>query len=176
MYNLSRRNFPGVAAIACAIFLVGPVAASEVASPISGKRVALSGYDPVAYFTKGRPEKGSRDFWFAFDDVVYLFGSGEHRAMFAAEPTRYAPQYDGYCTMYLALSGKKLEPNPESWAIHQGKLYVFGKTMGPDKFRADPAAIIGKANTAWPTVRKDSEECRFVDPAPNAWTVDCKAR
>ena len=52
--------------------------------PPAGRRIALSGYDPVAYFTDGKPAKGSPEFWYAFDDVVYLFRSAQHREQFGA--------------------------------------------------------------------------------------------
>ena len=81
----------------------------------SGRRIAIGGYDPVAYFTDGQPQKGSEAFWFAFDDAVYLFKNADHRATFAADPERYAPQYAGFCAGGVS-KGYKVEPDPEAWA------------------------------------------------------------
>src|SRR5215510_8143929 len=120
MRTLSRRTFLSSTAIAIAL---GPLAARAEAPP-AGRRVALSGYDPVAYFTDGRPAQGSDAFWFAFDDAIYLFRSAEHRAMFAADPERYAPQYSGFCAAGIS-KGYKVEPDPEAWVIANGKLYVL---------------------------------------------------
>ena len=149
MRNLSRRVFLSAGA-AAATTLLAPAPGS--ASPPAGRRIALSGYDPVSYFTDGRPEKGSNAFWFAFDDAVYLFRSAEHRAMFAADPERYAPQYDGFCAAGVS-KGYKTEPDPEAWVIANGKLYVLMlKERVPD-FKRDTAAFVDKADANWPTLR-----------------------
>jgi YHS domain-containing protein len=168
------RIFLVLAVVGISWLTFSPVATGEIVSPVPGKRVALSGYDPVAYFTKGQPERGSSEFWSAFDDAIYLFASSDHRAMFAKEPERFAPQYTGYCTMFLAFQGTKLEPDPEAWAIHEGKLYVFGKKIGAEKFRADAAAITAKANAAWPGVRVQQRECRLIDPTAEHFDTVCK--
>ncbi len=94
MSEISRRSFVA-AAVAAALFC--GAAAAQNASPINaGPRVALKGYDPVSYFTDGKPEKGSAEFTFAFDDTTYWFKSAEHATKFAADPEHYAPQFDGY--------------------------------------------------------------------------------
>jgi hypothetical protein len=149
MRNVSRRAFlSNTAAIVVAIAVLSPLAARAATLP-AGRRVALSGYDPVAYFTDGRPVKGSDEFWFAFDDAVYLFHSAEHRGMFAADPERYAPQYSGFCAAGVS-KGYKTEPDPEAWVIANGKLYVLMlKERVPD-FKNDPVAFIEKANANWP--------------------------
>jgi len=120
-------------------------------APPAGRRLALSGYDPVAYFTNGHPTKGSEAFWFAFDDAVYLFQSAAHRDMFAADPERYAPQYSGYCAAGVS-KGYKAEPDPEAWVIANGKLYVLMLKERVPEFKADPEAFINKANANWPAL------------------------
>ena len=62
-------------------------------------RLAISGYDTVAYFTDGKPVPGSSDIDYFWHDARWLFASPEHRDVFARNPERYAPQYDGYCAM-----------------------------------------------------------------------------
>jgi YHS domain-containing protein len=114
--------------------------------------VALRGYDPVSYFTKGRPEKGEARFWFAFDDAVYQFANADHRALFAADPERYAPQYAGFCAAGLS-EGYKHEPDPEAWAIIDGKLYVVALKERIIEFRQHPERFIGKADVNWPRLR-----------------------
>jgi hypothetical protein len=106
----------------------------------------------VSYFTVGRPEQGSGEFWFAFDDTVYFFKTADHRAIFAAEPERYAPQFDAYCTMKLSM-GEKVEADPEAWVIADGKLFVFGSTRGRGRFAEDPAGTAAKAHATWQTLR-----------------------
>jgi hypothetical protein len=115
-------------------------------------RIALDGYDPVAYFTDGRPIKGSQDFAFVFDDAVYYFTGADHRAMFAADPDRYAPRYSGYCAISVSM-GAKVHADPEAWAISDGKLFVFGAKIGMEMFAHDPAGIVRQADANWPTLR-----------------------
>jgi YHS domain-containing protein len=117
-----------------------------------GRRIALSGYDPVAYFEDGGPAKGSREFWFSFDDAVYFFRSEKHRALFASDPERYAPQYSGYCAGGIS-KGYKAEPDPEAWTIANGKLFVFQFKDRVPEFKKTIDDLAAKANANWPTVR-----------------------
>jgi hypothetical protein len=149
--NISRRRllWCGACFILVAQFRSTIVRADDLPA---GRRVALSGYDPMAYFEDGKPAKGSREFWYAFDDVVYLFRSAQHRDKFAANPERFAPQYNGYCAGAVA-KGVKTEPHPEAWLIANGKLYVFEFPERVPMFRKIIDDLAGRANIHWPTVR-----------------------
>ncbi len=57
---------------------------------------AIKGYDTVAYFTMGKPVKGSEKFSHEWNGAKWLFSSEEHLNLFAASPEKYAPQYGGY--------------------------------------------------------------------------------
>ena len=118
----------------------------------SSPRVALKGYDPVSYFTNGKPEKGSAEFTYAFDDTTYWFRSAEHRDKFAADPEHYAPQFDGYCAVQLS-RGRKVEADPDAWTITNGKLYVFSGQRGLPIFNEHPVEIAQKASEALKQLR-----------------------
>src|SRR6185503_11034014 len=109
--------------------------------------LAIKGYDPVAYFTIGRPTRGLPEIEYEWDEQSYRFASAEDRELFKADPVRYAPQFGNFCAMALA-EGELTEANPENWLISDGKLYIFGKPapMGPALFQQDLAANIAKAN------------------------------
>ena len=141
MSNLSRRSI-----------LVGLPTLVAVAAAAAEKRLALKGYDPVSYFTEGRPEQGSAEYQASFDDATYWFKSAEHRAIFVADPDRYAPLFRGYCTVTLA-HGAKLEADPEAWVIADGKLYVFGAKQAVPMFEAQTASIVEKASDNWVKLR-----------------------
>jgi YHS domain-containing protein len=151
MGDLSRRCF--VSAAMAVAFCCGNAAAQNM-SPIAGQRVALKGYDPISYFTDGKPEKGSSEFTFAFDDTTYWFKNAEHRDKFIADPERYAPQFDGFCTLQLS-RGLKVEADPEAWTITNGKLYVFSGKGGVPKFQEQPVAIAEKAGENWHQLRTE---------------------
>jgi YHS domain-containing protein len=148
MSDLSRRAF--VSAVASIAFATGALAQS--AAPGASPRVALKGHDPVSYFTDGKPEHGSKEFTFAFDDTTYWFKNAEHRDKFAADPERYAPQFDGYCAIQLS-RGHKVEADPEAWAITNGKLYVFSMKKGVPLFNKESVTIAEKAKENWPKLR-----------------------
>lgn len=144
MQRVSRRVIiGGFAALAAA-----PYRAAPAAEPARRERVALKGYDPVSYFTDGRPEQGSHEFTAAYDDTTYWFKNDEHRALFVAGPDRYAPQFGGFCTIMISRGGK-YEADPEAWAIANGKLYVFSSKDGVPLFRRQRTSILARANANW---------------------------
>jgi hypothetical protein len=141
MSNFSRRSI-----------LIGLPILVTVTATAADKRLALKGYDPVSYFTEGRPEQGSAEYQAAFDDATYWFKNAEHRALFVADPDHYAPQFRGFCTVTLS-HGQKLEADPEAWAIADGKLYVFAGKQGVPVFQAQTASIVEKASDNWAKLR-----------------------
>ena len=147
--SLSRRAALGLAALVAAYALAS--APSAVAQDVP---LAIKGYDPVAYFTDGRPTPGRPDIEHQWDEHTYRFASVEHRELFKADPVRYAPQFGNFCAMALA-KGLIVVANPENWLISDGKLYVFGKQMGPDLFRKDPPGNVTKANANRPLLPKN---------------------
>jgi hypothetical protein len=96
--------------------------------------LAILGYDPVAYFTQQRAVRGEAAFELVWDEQRYRFVSAAHREMFRAAPTRYAPQFDSFCAMALT-RGEVDRANPEYWLVSGGRLYLFGKPVGPELFQ-----------------------------------------
>lgn len=112
---------------------------------------ALGGYDSVAYFTAGKPVKGSKQFSTRYEGAKWLFSSAENRAAFIADPTKYAPQYGGYCAWAVS-QGYTASGDPTVWKIVDGKLYVnYNDDVGA-KWSKDPQGFIKLANENWPTV------------------------
>ena len=149
--GLSRRRAVGLMALLAAYPLasaVRPASADDVP-------LAIKGYDPVAYFTDGKPTRGLPEIEYEWDEHRYRFSSAEHRELFKADPVRYAPQFGNFCAMALA-KGEIVVANPENWLISDGKLYVFGKPApaGPALFQQDLAGNIAKANQNRPILPK----------------------
>lgn len=149
MSDLSRR-----ALVSATMFFAvcGGTQAQQHAMVSSSPRVALKGYDPVSYFTDAKPEKGSAEFTYAFDDTTYWFKTADHRDKFAAEPEHYAPQFDGYCAVQLS-RGRKVEADPQAWTITNGKLFVFSGQRGVPTFNEHPIEIAQKASEALKQLR-----------------------
>jgi YHS domain-containing protein len=111
--------------------------------------LALQGYDTVAYFTDNKAEKGSPKFQSDYEGARYLFSSPDHKAMFDANPSKYAPAYGGYCG--YAASINRLSPiSPEWFQIIDGKLILQHNKKAYDKFNADLNSNVMKADGNWP--------------------------
>jgi YHS domain-containing protein len=149
MQDIPRR---ALIAVLAGVALIALAPSRLLAADTTGARVALKGYDPVAYFTDHKPVQGSAQFMASYDDVTYWFANAAHRATFVANPDRYAPQYDGFCAINVA-RGHKYEPDPEAWKIADGKLYVFQGKKGVPMFVAQEAKIVAQANANWPELR-----------------------
>jgi YHS domain-containing protein len=112
-------------------------------------KVAVSGYDPVAYFTDNKPVKGDPKFSFDYMGAKWQFSSAENRDKFAAAPQNFAPQYGGYCAWAVS-QGYTASGDPMFWKIVQGKLYLNFDAVVQKKWEADIAGFIQKANANWP--------------------------
>jgi len=79
-------------------------------------KISISGYDPVAYFTDGKPVQGKTEFEYLWHKLRWRFANEAHRNLFAKEPDRYTPQYDGYCAMGVSAgeAGHKDTVDPEA--------------------------------------------------------------
>ncbi len=58
---------------------------------------AIQGFDPVAYFTRGTPTRGSPAITTRWNGVEWRFATEANRAAFVATPERYAPAFGGFC-------------------------------------------------------------------------------
>jgi hypothetical protein len=136
----------------CVLGVFIPASAPLAEDATRNSRVVLSGYDPVSYFTEGKPEKGLAELSASYDNGTYWFKNADHRAMFVANPDRYAPQFGGLCAIDLS-HGIKTEPDPEAWTIADGKLYVFSDKRGTSFFAEQRSSIVEAAAKNWPTVK-----------------------
>jgi len=89
------------------------------------KGVALSGYDPVAYFTQGKAIEGNSKITAQYQGIVYYFSTEDDKALFVKNPAYYEPQYGGWCAYAMGSSGDKVEVDPGTFKIISGKLYLF---------------------------------------------------
>ena len=89
------------------------------------KRIAIQGYDPVSYFKQNKAVKGKKEILSSFDGVIYQFSSTTNKEIFLKNPASFEPQYGGWCAYAMGSSGEKVEINPETFKIIDGKLYLF---------------------------------------------------
>ena len=139
--------------------LQGVVLSALLAMPAlaQDRPLVLKGYDPVAYFTDGKPVEGSTQYELVFDGQRYHFASAKHRDLFKANPDKYAPQFSGLCAMNLS-RGVKRESDPRNWVISNGNLYVFASETGQQNFTKDAAAYTAKAGANWKTLKSSATQ------------------
>jgi hypothetical protein len=136
---IRRFRFAVLALGLCAL----PLVAATPPLPLG-----IKGYDPVAYFTLQRATPGSEQFEYVWDEYRWRFANAEHRQLFMADPVKYAPQFANFCAVALA-RGEVREANPEFWLISDGKLYLFGKSHGPDLFRREQDTLQRANGNRW---------------------------
>jgi hypothetical protein len=114
--------------------------------------VAIKGYDPVAYFDGGAPAVGDEKITAEFGGVIYRFASDAHKQTFLADPKHYCPQYGGWCATALAVGHGKVDVDPKSFKVTDGKLFLFYKGLLGDARKSwvkDEPGNIVKADQAW---------------------------
>lgn len=120
---------------------------------VDGEGLALEGYDPVAYFTDGKPTRGNAAMSSTFAGARYLFATSEHQAMFDTNPARYVPQFGGFCG-YAASINKVSPVDPELWQIVDGRLVLQHTPKAFELFNKDVAGNYRKAQMNWPALAR----------------------
>ena len=115
--------------------------------------MAIKGYDPVAYFTAGKPTAGNAKLSYRWNGATWQFASAENLQAFQKSPAKYAPQYGGFCAW--AVSQGNLAPiDPTAWRIVDGKLYLNYNAAIQKKWEKDRSKLIEQANEKWPQLAK----------------------
>ncbi|MBA3069526.1 MAG: YHS domain-containing protein [Hyphomonas sp.] len=136
-------------ALAPAVLLPAPAMAEPPIYTGAFDDLAVQGYDPVAYFTDGKPVKGVKDFSTTYLGATFRFASAAHRDTFIANPQAYAPQYGGYCAWAVS-QGYTAKGDARNWKIVDGKLYLNYNTSIQKKWEGDIPGFVSAANTNWP--------------------------
>lgn len=131
------------------------LASSGMAGEINAswlRGIAIKGYDPVAYFTEGRPVEGSPDHELAWKGASWRFASEANRETFAADPERYAPQYGGWCA-YAVSENVTADIDPAAWRVVDGRLYLNLSPEIQRLWEQDIPGRIARADANWPAIR-----------------------
>jgi YHS domain-containing protein len=131
------------------------VLAEETAKPVpkartnvDGDGVSLKGYDPVAYFTRHQAVKGNPAIQTRFGGAIYHFVSVADKVAFSKNPSKYVPQYGGFCAYHVS-KGELKDSDPAAFFIYKGKLYVCSDADGAKEFRSSMDENIRKADENW---------------------------
>ena len=119
-----------------------------------GEQLMLLGFDPVAYFTTGKPTRGKHTMPASHEGRTYYFSADENRRTFIASPAKYEPQYGGFCSNGSAYN-VKLSSDPTQFAVRDGRLFIFGDVMGKEFWLLDADTNIRHADSLWPGIRDE---------------------
>lgn len=123
-------------------------AADPINNSIFGS-VAIDGYDTVSYWTENRAVEGKKKFSYEWKGANWRFSSKENLDMFAANPSKYAPEYGGYCAWAMS-DGKFASIDGEAFTMHNGKLYLNYNKNVMKEWRADKDRFISEADVHYP--------------------------
>ncbi len=156
-----------VAAIGSAVLVssLQPASAREAINTFgSDHNIAISGLDAVAFFMQNKAVQGKEPISYQWKGATWLFSSEADRALFAANPEKYAPQWGGYCAVGIAEGHVSRNLVKGSYDIRDGKLYLFaaGKPGDFDQWRK-----------VW--LEKDGGAASHVSAGSANWTI-LKAR
>jgi YHS domain-containing protein len=147
------------------------VLAEETAKPapkprvnVDSSGVILKGYDPVAYFTRHQAVKGNPAIRTRFGGATYYFASVADKVAFSKNPSRYVPQYGGFCAYHLT-KGELKDSDPAVFAIYKGKLYLCSTADSAKEFRGNIDENIRKADDYWvPLSRSQGQPYSMFGP------------
>ena len=130
--------------------------AQDIDYNVEGGYIA-DGYDVVAYFS-GKATKGKQKYMTTHDKVKYRFSTQENLDKFKANPTKYIPQYGGWCAYAMGLKGEKVSINPKTYEIRDGKLYLFYNALFTNTFdswiKEGPEKLRKQADENWERSKK----------------------
>ena len=112
------------------------------------ERVLMKGADVVTYFTKNAYTQGNPAIKSTYENVTFYFSSAENKALFDKEPTRYLPEFGGYCANGIVYS-IPWGGDADAFEMIAGKLYIFGGKGSRDAFMLDVQKNVALANKYW---------------------------
>jgi YHS domain-containing protein len=114
--------------------------------------LALNGYDPVAYFNQNKAMEGNKSIKATVEGLTYYFSTTSNKDLFLKDFRKYEPQYGGWCAYAMGSSGEKVEIDPETFKIINGKLYLFYHSWVNNtltKWNEDEKNLKNKADSNW---------------------------
>lgn len=119
--------------------------------------LAIDGYDPVSYFSSKEPLEGKKEFSQTYEGITYRFANARNKETFIANPAKYEPQYGGWCAYAMGNSGEKVEIDPETFKIIDGKLYLFYNKYFNNTLKSwnkNEAKLKNAADNSWKAILK----------------------
>ena len=97
------------------------------------KGYIAEGYDVVSYFTEKVPLEGTKKHQTIYEGAKFKFSSAKNLLRFEENPSKYIPQYGGYCAYAIAAKKTKMYIDAEAYEIRDDKLYLFYNSWWSNK-------------------------------------------
>lgn len=151
------------------LLLASSAHAQDVSDDIRQKNFSLSrgdlaigGYDPVSYWNVNGPTKGDKKLTATHKGVVYRFSNKEHQSLFLSNPSKFEPQYGGWCA-WAMIDGDRTKPDPKSFKIVDDKLYLFYD------------GLFGDTRALWNQRIQHEAESKLIETADSEWSAQLKS-
>ncbi len=133
-------------------------AQNKMANNIDNSNIALQGYSPVSYLDLGIAQKGLKQYKTEHEKVVYYFTSEAQKEAFDKNPTKYQPQYGGFCA-FGVYAGAKFRPDPNKFIVKDGKyfLYLYNLELDAQQLwlaEKNHSKLLSVANKNWGKLSK----------------------
>lgn len=145
--------------------LIAALSLTVQAEPVSKSRlggVAIGGHDSVAYHevntnaeVQDSAVEGSKTYAVEFKGATWRFASKQSSELFAANPDKYSPAYNGHCANALSLGEGLIRTDGTNWEIFEDKLYLFYAARGRDRWTdGNWQTYKADADAAWANLSK----------------------
>jgi YHS domain-containing protein len=119
------------------------------------KGIAIKGYDPVAYFKVNKAVKGNKEISHLHQGVLYYFSNTINKEEFKSNPSKYEPEYGGWCAYAMGVKGDKVSIDPETFKIVDNRLYLFYNRFFNNTLKSwnnNEAVLKKQADIYWTTI------------------------
>lgn len=114
--------------------------------------IAIKGYDPIEFFNQDRAVQANGTISYEYNGVKYFFTSTKNLAQFKSTPTKFEPQYGGWCAYNMSKDGSRVAGNPQHFSILDGKLYFFASDNEKMTWLKEKNALKDEADNYWSVV------------------------
>lgn len=155
-------KWAATALMAGALVLVS-ASSALAAEPVSKSRfgsVAIGGQDTVAYHSLSKSPHaasvaGDKSYTVDYKGAKWRFLSKESAELFAANPEKYEPAYNGHCANALSLGNGLVKTDGTHWEIFGDKLYLFFAARGRTRWTdGDWERYKVDSDAAWESLSK----------------------
>ena len=121
-------------------------------------KITLLGYSPVSYLDLGIAQKGVKEYKASYDGLNYYFATNDQKKTFEENPTKYLPQYGGYCAFGVSV-GAKFRADPNKFVVKDGKYFLFLYDLEVDAqqlwLAGNHEKLVAKADGNWNKLSKE---------------------